>query len=348
MLSCFSIRLSLRFLLLFLILIIISKAQNQNETKNSTRYKEQTSDLEDFKRFILGPEYSSDLARPITVFFMVLVAMVSIISNSLIIHVIRINQHMRTMTNYFILNMALGDLVSTASTAPLTIKYLFNGTEWTSGTFGMITCKVVHFFTYVAFFCSIFSLVAMTFDRFMAVICPLKYKYFSLWTKFLFPVVWITSLALPAQFAIVKFDIENYFNKTYCLVSSEMLDDSIIMISIGNVLPNVAVISLYSIIAYKLWTRRVPGDESGAAQRQDEAQQTAKKVTRRLRNHETDANFEQVGSGNHDNVVSLEHVVSGNHDNDINLEHVVLGNHDNDVSLEHVVPGNHENDVSLE
>lgn len=51
------------------------------------------------------------------------------------------------------------------------------------------------------------------------------------------------------------------------------------MMSIGSVLPKAAVITVFAIIAYKLSTRRVPDEQSGAAQRQNEAQRTAEKVT---------------------------------------------------------------------
>jgi hypothetical protein len=112
----------------------------------------------------------------------------------------------------------------------------------------------------------------------MAVSRPLKYKYCSSWTKYILPAVWIASLALPSRLAFSKMQIRKYFNETYCS-PSEFSDDSVMIISIGCLLPHVAMVILYSLIAYKLWTRRVPGEQRNP-QRQNDAHQTAKRVTR--------------------------------------------------------------------
>jgi hypothetical protein len=62
---------------------------------------------------------------------------------------------------------------------------------------------------------------------------------------------------------------------------SETFGDQIIIVCFGYLLPHVVMVILYSMIAYKLWTRQVPGEQRDA-QRQNVAQQTAKKVTRMI------------------------------------------------------------------
>ena len=72
----------------------------------------------------------------------VIISMVSILSNALIIHVVRMNSHMRTTTNYFIVNMACGDLVSTISTTATMMYIIDIGFLWNiAGVFGEFLCN---------------------------------------------------------------------------------------------------------------------------------------------------------------------------------------------------------------
>jgi hypothetical protein len=117
----------------------------------------------------------------------------------------------------------------------------------------------------------------------MAVSRPLKYKYCSWWTKYILPAVWIASLALPILAGVSNMNIKDDIfpnNKTYC-ISNDNIKYGFVTLSVGFFLPQVVIVTLYSMIAYKLWTRRVPGEQRDA-QRQNDAQQTAKKVTRMI------------------------------------------------------------------
>jgi len=175
--------------------------------------------------------------------------------------------------------MACGDVIATLCSASTSAKHLYTGFEWNPGPLGQFTCKLAYYVISVAMLCSIFSLVAMTCDRFLAVSRPLKYKHQSSWTKFAIPVVWTASLAIPSRFALGGFEVRGDVlrnNKTYC-VAMHGQNDGIFVACVGYVIPHVVMVILYIIIAYKLWTRRVPGDEQ--AERQLNTHQTARKVT---------------------------------------------------------------------
>lgn len=230
------------------------------------------------------PEFDHEFTKPILVIAVVFVSILSLFSNSLIIHVVRVNQNkrMRTTTNYFIVNMAFGDSLVAVSISISTIKYLYAGLEWSDGGLG----KTLYYMEIVSILSSVLSLVAITFDRFMAVVRPLQYKTCYSWTKYIIPLVWITALALPAHLIFSHLKVTEIGrlndNKTY-IVAIDATTEAAIVASLGYILPHVVMVIMYIIIAYKLWTRRIPGAHVQNHDHQHTAEhQTAKKVTRMI------------------------------------------------------------------
>ncbi|XP_031558920.1 tachykinin-like peptides receptor 86C [Actinia tenebrosa] len=208
--------------------------------------------------------------------------MVSIASNSLVIHVVRVNPHMHSTTNYFIVNMSAADLLATVFTSSNAMKTLQSGFRWSSGVIGVVSCKGNLFLMTTCLMCSIFSLVAITFDRFMAVIRPITYKYCSWWAKYIIPAVWIASLAISFPLAFLKMQVGDDFlanNKTYCFME-DAADEGIAVIVLGFIAPHVVMVIMYSMISYKLWKRRLPGEQRD--DQRNNVAQTAKKVTRMM------------------------------------------------------------------
>ncbi|EDO27030.1 predicted protein, partial [Nematostella vectensis] len=105
------------------------------------------------------------------------IAFFSIIGNSLIISIIHRTPNMRTATNLLILNMAISDLLIPIVYVPLHLYYRFNGPAWhIHGALGSIFCHLSVFLISVSISVSILSMVAIAFDRFFAVLFPLKAK----------------------------------------------------------------------------------------------------------------------------------------------------------------------------
>lgn len=206
----------------------------------------------------------------------IVIGIASLLSNSLIIHGVRVNTHMHTTTNYFIVNMAVGDILASLVSVSYTVYFSYNGAVWSSGTLGRITCKSVFFIQLASMYCSIYSLFAMTFDRFMAVLRPLRHKYSSHWTRYILPLVWLACLATPVQPVFNKFDLKSLNGTTYCLPAMDSTDDELVIFCFGYCIPHVVMVIMYSVIAYKLCTRKVPGDAKNA---ENAFHQTAKKVT---------------------------------------------------------------------
>lgn len=214
---------------------------------------------------------------------MTAIATVAVLCNVLIIYVVSFNQHMRTTTNCLILNMAVGDLVSTVIGTSWTVKYVQTGSEWNGNKiFGeFIWCKLGCPLYYICMICSIYSLVVITFDRFLAVTRPFQYKSYSSWTKYTIPGIWLASVAVPMHLVMEKMIFCQIKGKYYCITKKSPLD-GILLLSLGFILPHVIIVFLYMVVAVKVWKRRVPGKLSQELESQTSTNQVARKVTRMI------------------------------------------------------------------
>lgn len=70
---------------------------------------------------------------------------------------------MRTITNYFLLNLSVADLLMSSLNCMFNFIYMLNS-DW---PFGSIYCSVNNFMGNVTVATSVFTLVAISFDRYV-------------------------------------------------------------------------------------------------------------------------------------------------------------------------------------
>ncbi|TRY76954.1 hypothetical protein TCAL_09216 [Tigriopus californicus] len=80
------------------------------------------------------------------------------------------SKHMRTVTNYFILNLALSDIVMCLFSVPFTPLQSFSG-KW---MFGEVLCKLFPFSQGVSVYISTLTLTIIALDRFVVIIYPFR------------------------------------------------------------------------------------------------------------------------------------------------------------------------------
>ena len=202
---------------------------------------------------------------------------ISLAGNTLVAIIIYKTKSMRTTTNYFILNMAMSDLLLPILVFPSILIEMYGG-FWFSGEQGQTFCKVVLFIQYVSCFVSIENLVLIAVDRFGAVVFPLRPPLIgSRLCPFFILSTWVAASALssPIFFGVKSVKFTGKFQSCEWVWKQSFFLDNYL-----HALPFVFVtvsfnitIILYSIILFKLKSQKTPGEQSVNAVKRREKRQ---------------------------------------------------------------------------
>ena len=155
------------------------------------------------------------------------VFIVSLVGNTVIGIIVYKTQTMRKPINFFIVNMALSDLLVPIFVIPKSVQRLYTDSWLIGGPLGKALCKLVIFLPNVSTVVSIQSLVLIAVDRFGAVVFPLRSPLIS--SKlclFFILATWIVSIAVNSPYILVLKLVE-YPEKLVCgLHWNELFGDS--------------------------------------------------------------------------------------------------------------------------
>ncbi|XP_039453040.1 RYamide receptor-like [Culex pipiens pallens] len=144
--------------------------------------------------------YWASLYFELTSYFLyVLIFVTAVIGNSIVLFIVQSNPRMRTVTNYFITNLAVGDLMMMLFCVPFTFISTFVLQYW---PFGLMMCRLVNYTQAVSVLVSAYTLVAISGDRYIAIMWPLKPRITKTCSKVLIAIVWIIALITAAPIAI--------------------------------------------------------------------------------------------------------------------------------------------------
>ena len=214
----------------------------------------------------------------------VITFLVSLFGNSVIIHIVRKDNSMKTTTNYLIVNQACADILVTTMELLNDITYYFED-KWFEGIIGIITCKLLRASPFVLLVFSVWILVAIAVDRFFAVTRPFQVSPLSRHFKKTVVFLWVWS-AVSAADVLTLIRLRKEKTSDFCETVDNVYygwrEFSLTSVVLKVVVPLVAIIILYTIICLKLWARKVPGEGANQNERQVQAIKTAKKVTRMM------------------------------------------------------------------
>ncbi|RXN35440.1 cholecystokinin receptor type A-like protein [Labeo rohita] len=126
--------------------------------------------LSECKNDSSGTSEPKDMNQTVRIVLYVLIFLLSFIGNSLIITVLVRNRRMRTVTNLFLLSLAVSDLMLCVFCMPFTlIPNLMK-----DFIFGTGMCKVATYFMGISVSVSTFNLVAISLERYSAICNPFK------------------------------------------------------------------------------------------------------------------------------------------------------------------------------
>ncbi|XP_031574582.1 probable G-protein coupled receptor 83 isoform X2 [Actinia tenebrosa] len=205
----------------------------------------------------------------IKIFSLSVILFLSTFGNILVIGVVHKNKSMRHKSiNLYIVNLATSDLLLALVFIPGTICELLNGqgTWLITGFIGEATCRLVYFIQDVSIAVSVQSLVVIAFDRFCAVVYPLRITTTSSTIRLIvIPMTWLVACAIHASyFFTYKLQWNPQDNTTMCrhIWSTDknehddiMLKHYLAMFCLFFAIPVLLLVILYSLIFAKLRLR---------------------------------------------------------------------------------------------
>ena len=125
----------------------------------------------------------------------------SLTGNMLLVAVFYRNKTLRTSVHYFIVNMAISDLIIPVITLPWLISFTYHDGLWlVDGVLGTVLCKLVMITWPLSIVVSILSMIVIAADRFRAVLFPMKSALLSRnKRRVIIAATWVASVALQSH-----------------------------------------------------------------------------------------------------------------------------------------------------
>ncbi|XP_027847242.1 tachykinin-like peptides receptor 86C isoform X2 [Aphis gossypii] len=219
-----------------------------------------------------------------TVFIAMLI--VAIVGNSIVIWIVAAHRRMRTVTNCYMVSLSISDLFMASLNCLPNFIYMLNS-DW---AFGLELCMVSNFVAYWTVASSVFTLVAITLNRYMAIVHPLRHRRSKTRTQTVLVLIWLISvfLAMPC---ILYSDIKTkrYMNgelRRACYIlwpdgrypnSKTEYIYNILFLCVTYIIPLTVMAVCYTIMGRELWGSKTIGQMT---QRHVESIKSKRKVVR--------------------------------------------------------------------
>lgn len=151
-----------------------------------------------------GQPPSEVLSNDITIVMWIMymgITSISLVGNGLVCYIVLAFKRMRTVTNIFIVNLAIGDVMMATLCIPFTFVSNLVLEYW---PFGAAMCPVVGYAQAVTVFTSAYTLIAISIDRYVAILYPLKPRLTKFYAKVIICIVWVVALVTPIPIAVTS------------------------------------------------------------------------------------------------------------------------------------------------
>ena len=212
-----------------------------------------------------GPEPLPLYAKVIITIMYTSVSIIAITGNIIVCYIVFAYQGMRTVTNYFIVNLACSDILVSVLCIPLTFVANLLVEYW---PFGSLMCPVVSYVQVVTVFLNAFTLVAISLDRFRVIICPLKPKLGTRQAMIIIAVIWVLSLTVPLPIALLSRVVKKQIHgdmKDMCEEEwpgglQQRINFSFVIMTLQYFVPLFVLAFTYTWIGVVIWGKKTPGE----------------------------------------------------------------------------------------
>ncbi|XP_058473664.1 neuropeptide FF receptor 2-like [Solea solea] len=172
----------------------------QNLILNSTWKMSNPSNASSFQENSVIPQnityvdfylHKPSVAAVFTISYL-LIFVVCMVGNGVVCFIVLRRKNMRTVTNLFILNLAISDLLVGIFCMPTTlVDNIITG--W---PFGRVVCKLSGMVQGISVSASVFTLVAIAVDRFRCIVYPFKQKLTIATSKLIIVIIWVLAVLI--------------------------------------------------------------------------------------------------------------------------------------------------------
>ncbi|MPC71441.1 prolactin-releasing peptide receptor-like [Portunus trituberculatus] len=231
-----------------------------------------------------SPRDSDILSYPTTqaIFYIeyLTIFMLGVFGNCLVCYVVFRNKHMQNVTNYFITNLALADILLCVLAVPFTPFYTFMG-EW---MFGRLLCHLVTMAQGTSVYVSTLTLMSIAIDRFFVIIYPFRPRLSLPVCYMIIISIWLFSISATLPYAFYMGMVE-YQDRSYCeeLWPSEFIRQvfSGFTAIMQFVVPFIIILICYGKISNRM-NERVRAKPGSKSSKQEEADRERKRRTNRM------------------------------------------------------------------
>ena len=205
-----------------------------------------------------------------------LIFIFSLAGNTLIGIIVYKTKTMRKPINFFIVNMAMSDLIFPIVWIPRGIQNLYTDSWLINGPLGQALCKLVSFWVDLSSAVSAQSLILIAVNRFGAVVFPLRSPLIrSKLCPFFILATWIVAIGVSSPQLLANKLIDSpdglfcvyHWNEVFGEFSSYE-NYAVSMVVVFIFFPLVLIAILYIIIYLKLKSQKTPGEQSANAAQQ--------------------------------------------------------------------------------
>ncbi|XP_071545319.1 substance-K receptor-like isoform X2 [Panulirus ornatus] len=196
------------------------------------------------------------------------ISLVAVLGNALVIWIVATSRKMHSVTNYFIANLALADIII----GLFAIPFQFQAALLQRWNLPEFMCAFCPFFQTLSVNVSIFTLTAIAVDRYRAIVFPLNARRSKFWNKVLLAFVWLAStfLAVPNAIALRVKHVTDTRTQEQIPVCAPginpvmMLAYSHAMVGLQFFVPLGIISFAYIRMGWELWGSRTPGNAEDA------------------------------------------------------------------------------------
>ncbi|XP_013775273.1 tachykinin-like peptides receptor 99D isoform X1 [Limulus polyphemus] len=208
--------------------------------------------------------------------------------NVIVIWIVLAHKRMRTVTNYFLVNLSLADTMVSTLNVIFNFSSMLNG-DW---PFGSAYCKVSNFISILSVAASVFTLMAISIDRYMAIMHPLKPRMSRVTTLNITLWIWVASSTLSLPNILYSTTMkEIYPNGDYRVICYMIWPDgpttqsyteyiyNVMILVLAYILPITSMTFTYFRVGQELWGSQSIGECTAA---QIEAIKSKRKIVKMM------------------------------------------------------------------